>query len=177
MSVDDLPHLPVSDPQVEWDGRVSLLARLVETGEFGTIRIPYADYGQWDKQQVVDGRWYRWNGLFYEWVGDAQPAILYPDGSRGVSDVVGWRPGSPPLRSIGDGYGNVYEYDERQRAYVYRRSRSAHRQAKERHPTVTAPGAFGPYGPWRSKSSPAHLRNPHGYAGFVVPGTNVDRRF
>lgn len=148
MSADDLPPLPEPDPRVEWDGRVSLPARWVETGEFGTIRIPHADYGQWDKQQVVDGRWYRWNGFFFEWAGDAQPAIVYPDGSRGVSNVRGWRPGSPPLRSIHDDYGNLYEYDERQRAYVYRRNGTAAQPQREHHPTIVGSLAWSIWWSW-----------------------------
>src|SRR5436309_3144182 len=133
---DELPALPVSEPTVEWDGRVSLPARFVESGEFGTIRIPYEDYGRWEKQQLVDGHWYKWNGFFFEWAGHAQPGIIYPDGTRGVSNVAGWRPGSPPLRCIHDGYRNVYDYDPARRAYVYRRNHSAYQPPKEHQPTI-----------------------------------------
>jgi hypothetical protein len=145
---DDLPPLPVSEPKVEWDGRVSLPVRWVESGEFGTIRIPYEDYGRWEKQQVVDGRWYVFNGFFFESAGDAQPAIIYPDGTRGVSNVRGWRPGSPPLRCIHDEYGNVYEYDQHQRAYVYRHNRSAYRPPREHHPTVWGSLAWSVWWSW-----------------------------
>jgi hypothetical protein len=145
---EDLPPLPVSAPKVEWDGRVSMPARWVESGEFGTIRIPATDYGRWEKQQAVDGHWYKFNGFFFEWAGNGQPAIIYADGSRGVSNVRGWRPGSPPLRVIHDDYGNVYEYDPGHRAYVYRRNRSAYQPPREHRPTVWGSLAWSVWWSW-----------------------------
>jgi hypothetical protein len=176
---DDLPPLPVDPPAVDWDRRVSLPVRWVETGQFGTLRIPCEDYGQWDKQHEVDGHWYRWNGLFLESAGNAQqPRIIYPDGTRGVSSVKGWRPGSPPLTKIRDEYGNVYEYDQTQGAYIYRRTAGA--WSPKEAPTVLGSLALSIWWSWFPSlfvgwAVTALLLGPHGAnsGNASVPGVLV----
>ena len=116
------PAPPASKPHVEHDGRISLPARWVEHGEFGTIRIPHQDYGEWHKKHYVNGHWYAWNGLFFEWCTSPHrlpvPTIL-PDGEHDYAELAFWYPGDPfPELYRRGADGVTYVYDKHRDAYV-----------------------------------------------------------
>jgi hypothetical protein len=117
-----LPTPPESKPRVEYDGRVSLPARWVEHGEFGTIRIRHEDYGKWHKKHYVNGHWYAWNGLFFEWCMSPHqlpvPTIL-PDGEHYFAELAFWYPGDPLPKWYRRSIDSVtYVYDKYRDAYV-----------------------------------------------------------